>query len=202
MKDVLAPDFFGRELFFAPTLLVTKRVKDGTNFKGGVSNYAKFKNDVRRLLQGSGGALVTTMLDYYGLPTDFPGMATRPKATPQKRVAHVERCIHEDLGTPKNFLPFLALHEFEAWLFSSPNELPKAMTDSKGTAFAAIRDSVQTPEDIDEGSATAPSKRIQGIYPAYRKTVHGPLAAQRIGLHRIRAECPHFDAWLRTVEEF
>lgn len=37
---------------------------------------------------------------------------------------------------------------------------------------------------------------------AYRKTVHGPLAAQRIGLHRIREECPHFATWLRMVEEF
>jgi hypothetical protein len=202
VKSVLNPEFNARELFFFPTLLVTKRVKDGPNFKGGISNYPKFKNDVRRLLQGSGGGLVTTMLDYYGLPTDFPGMATRPKATPHTRVAHVERRIHEDLGEPKNFLPFLALHEFEAWLFSSKKELPKAMTDAKGSAFAAIRDSVQTPEEIDEGPESAPSKRIHAIYPAYRKTLHGPLTAQRIGLHRIREECPHFAAWLSAVEAF
>jgi hypothetical protein len=202
VKSVLQPEFFAREFFFHPTLLVTKLVKDGPNFKGGVTNYAKFKNDVRRLLNGSGGALVTTMLDYYGLPPDFPGMNTRPRGTPLSRVAHVEQRIREDFDEPKNFHPFLALHEFEAWLFSSKEELPKTMMDSKGDDFAAIRDGVQTPEEIDEGPSTAPSKRIKAIYPDYRKALHRPLTAQRIGLQRIREECPHFAAWLSAVEAF
>jgi len=203
VKDVLAPSFVDRQVFLAPTLLVTKRVKDGPNFKGGVTNYGKFRADVRRLLQGSGGALVTTLLDYYGLPEDFPGMATRPKAAPLARVRHVENSIRDELGAPKNFVPFLALHEFEAWLFVSPDELPRALTQSAGRdQFAAICTSVTTPEDINEGATTAPSKRIKALFPTYRKTVHGPLTLQRIGLEAVRAECPHFDEWLRTLEEF
>ena len=74
VKDVLGPFFYGRQLFFFPTILVTKRVKDGPNFKGGVTNFARFRNDAQRLLNSAGGALVTTMLDYYRLPLDFPGM--------------------------------------------------------------------------------------------------------------------------------
>jgi len=66
VKDVLGPAFFERELFLNATILVTKRVKGGPNFKGGVTNYAKFKNDTQRLLNSAGGALVTTMLDYSG----------------------------------------------------------------------------------------------------------------------------------------
>ncbi|HYK03677.1 MAG TPA: DUF4276 family protein [Thermoanaerobaculia bacterium] len=58
VKDVLAPAFVERQVFLSPTILVTKRVKDGPNFKGGVTNYAKFRADVRRLLQSSSGALV------------------------------------------------------------------------------------------------------------------------------------------------
>ena len=202
VKDVLAPEYFAREFYFHPTLLVTKRVKDGPNFKGGVTSYARFKSDLYRLLNRSGGALVTTMLDYYGLPSDFPGMETRKRLAPQTRAAHVERHLREDLGHPKNFLPFLALHEFEAWLFSSKDALPKAMMDPNGDAFAAIRDGVQTPEEINEAPSTAPSKRILAIYPAYRKGVHGPLVSQRIGLPRIRAACPHFASWLNAVEAF
>ena len=38
VKDVLGPAFWDKELFFHPTILVTKRVKDGPNFKGGVTN--------------------------------------------------------------------------------------------------------------------------------------------------------------------
>jgi hypothetical protein len=203
VKDVLAPAFFGRDLYFYPTILVTKRVKDGPNFKGGVTTFAKFRNDVRRLLQSSGDALVTTLLDYYGLPTDFPGMDSRPGRGPIERVTHVERAVAEHLGNPPNFVPFLALHEFEAWLFSAPEELPRVLTAmDKLPQFAAIREGVASPEEINERPQFAPSKRIATLFPSYRKVLHGPTAAGRIGLDRIRKDCPHFDAWIKRLEEF
>jgi hypothetical protein len=204
VKDVLGPAFYNRELFFSPTLLVTKRVKDGPNFKGGVTNFAKFRNDAERLLNSAGDALVTTLLDYYRLPQDFPGMATRPQhGTPLQRVAHVEREIANTFNNPQSFLPFLALHEFEAWLFSSPNELPRVMTEPrKQPEFAAIRAGVATPEDINERPQYAPSKRIEALFPAYKKTLHGPTTVGRIGLASIRAECPHFNDWLNKLEVF
>ncbi len=203
VKDVLGPAFWARELFFHPTILVTKRVKDGPNFKGGVSNFAKFRNDTQRLLNSAGGALVTTMLDYYRLPSDFPGMDTRPQnGTPLQRVTHVESAIAEHFDSP-GFLPFLALHEFEAWLFSSPAELPRVMTEPrKQMQFEAIRASVATPEEINERPQFAPSKQIETLFPAYKKTLHGPTTAARIGLAQIRAECPHFNEWMNNLEAF
>ena len=68
--------------------------------------------------------------------------------------------------------------------------------------FAAIRDGVATPEDINERPEYAPSTRIKSLFPAYKKTLHGPTAAARIGLDRIRAECPHFNAWMDRIERF
>jgi uncharacterized protein DUF4276 len=203
-KDVLAPAFWDKDLFFYATILVTKRVKDGPSFKGGVTNFAKFRNDVQRLLDSAGDALVTTMLDYYRLPADFPGMQSRPpNGTPLQRVIHVETAIAEHFGALTYFLPFLALHEFEAWLFSSPTELPRAMTEpQKQPLFNAVRASVATPEEINERPQFAPSKQIESIFPAYKKTLHGPTTAARIGLERIRAECPHFHDWLRKLEAF
>jgi hypothetical protein len=203
IKDVLGPEFYALDLFFDPRLLVTKRVKHGAAFKGGVTSYGKFRNDVDRLLRESRGRLVTTLLDYYGLPADFPGMTTRPSGTPQQRVAHIEREVHRNLGSPSNFLPFLALHEFEAWLFASRDELPRVMTETeKRPDFASIRDSFNDPEEIDEGVHSAPSKRIQRLFPAYRKVLHGPATAKRIGIEQIRAECPHFRAWYGELERF
>jgi hypothetical protein len=115
----------------------------------------------------------------------------------------VERAIAEHFGSPQNFMPFLALHEFEAWLFSSPDELPRVMTESRKQAqFAAICNSVPTPEEINERPKFAPSKRIEALFPAYKKTLHGPTAAGRIGLDRIRAQCPHFDGWIGRLEAF
>jgi len=169
-----------------------------------VTTYGKYKNDVRRLLgEAKGNSLVTTMIDYYGLPADFPGMGTRPVGSPQDRVTHIENSIFEDCGSPKNLRPFLALHEFEAWLFASREELSRTMTQpDKRAAIAAIRDAFETPEDINEGPATAPSKRIKQVFPEYKKTLHGPLAAGRIGIAAIRAECAHFDRWVRELEVF
>jgi hypothetical protein len=204
VKDVLGPAFFAHELFFHPTILVTKRVKDGPNFKGGVTNFAKFENDARRLLDSAAGALVTTLLDYYRLPVDFPGMDSRQtKGTPAKRVQHVEKAVAAHFGSPANFLPFLALHEFEAWLFASPAELPRVMTEShKQAKFAAIRAGAATPEDINERPEFAPSKQIEALFPAYKKTLHGPNTVARIGLEKIRAECPHFNEWMKKLEAF
>jgi hypothetical protein len=204
VKDVLGPAFFDRKLFFHPTILITKRVKDGPNFKGGVTNFAKFRNDAQRLLTSAGGALVTTMLDYYRLPLDFPGMKSRPAhGTPIQRVTHVEDAIAEHFDSPPNFVPFLALHEFEAWLFSSPTELPRVLTETRRQKeFEAIRASVATPEEINERPEFAPSRRIANLFPAYKKTLHGPTTVARIGLDQIRKDCPHFNGWLNKLEAF
>lgn len=204
VKDLLCPAFWSRDLFLQPTLLVTKRVKAGKNFKGGVTNFAKFENDANRLLASAGGALVTTLLDYYRLPADFPGMSTRPHgAMPVKRVQHVEQALALHFGQRRNFLPFFTLHEFEALLFADTAILPVVLADPKpAQKLAAIRANVVTPEDINESPDTAPSKRIEQLFPAYRKTLHGPTAAKRIGLDKIRSECPHFDAWLKALEAF
>ncbi len=100
-------------------------------------------------------------------------------------------------------LVFLALHELEAWIFSEPAILPELMSEpAKQNDFKKIRDSVKTPEDINEGKDSAPSKRIQVLFPSYRKTLHAPTSIQRIGLARIRRECPHFNAWIQRLENF
>lgn len=203
VKDVLAPEFYPFDTFFDPRLLITKVVKHGASFKGGVTTYGKFRNDVRRLLgEAKRTELVTTLVDYYGLPADFPGMDTRPNAPPRDRVRYVEQRIAADFEDAPNFRPFLALHEFEAWLFSKPEELSRAMTQPDDGKLTAIRNAFATPEEINENMQTAPSRRIQQIFPAYKKTLHGPLAVQRIGISTIRAECPHFDMWVRYLEQF
>jgi hypothetical protein len=203
VKMVLAPAFFALDLYIVPTILNTRVVKDGRNFKGGVTKYVKFKGDAQRLIRGAGDALVTMLLDYYGLPDDFPGMPTRPPGSPLARVAHIEQAIAADLGSDPRFLPFLALHEFEAWLFSSPDELPRVLTTAENAAeFARICRAYASPEQINEVRETCPSRRILKLFPAYNKPLHGPLVAERIGLEKIRAVCPHFADWMAQLEQY
>jgi hypothetical protein len=201
VKDVLASVLAPRDIFLTPTLLVTKRVKDGPSFKGGVTHFAKFENDLRRLLTDT-HAFVTTMLDYYALPQDFPGMATRPHgASARLRARHVEEAVDAHFGRPARLRTFLALHEFEAWLFADDESLPAVMNrPDRQPAFAAIKAGFDSPETINDGPLTAPSKRLEVLFPGYRKRLHGPTAAARIGVDEIRATCPHFANWLADLE--
>ncbi|MBK1833910.1 DUF4276 family protein [Roseibacillus ishigakijimensis] len=201
IKDLLAPYFLTLELAVTPTILNTKVVKSGQNFKGGVTSYPRLRRDISKCL-GDSSALLTTFIDYYGLPDDVPGMENRPQGSALDRVRHVEAAIRQDFGNPANFKPFLMLHEFEAFLFC----------DCQITATAALQGGQareleraageRSPEEINERPESAPSKRILQIFPAFRKTLHGPTAAKRIGLETLRRKCPHFDSWLSDLENF
>lgn len=68
------------------------------------------------------------------------------------------------------------------------------------TRLKAETDRYSSPEEIDEGTATAPSKRILKYVPIYDKVVGGSLMAMDIGLHAIRSRCHHFHQWLMKLE--
>jgi len=96
---------------------------------------------------------------------------------------------------------YVQMHEFEGILFSDTSALAYALDrDDLVEALSTIRALFSSPEDINEGKETAPSKRIYALVPGYQKPFHGSLAAVTISLGRIRQACPLFDAWLRYLE--
>lgn len=200
VKDVLRPSLWLKDIDLIPKVATTKRVKKGSDFKGGITDYRKVENDLRRLLGDTAALFVTTFIDYYGLPPDFPGMATRPNRISLERARHVETAWEERISHPR-FRAYLMIHEFEALLFARPEELAKTVyqADAKDKLMS-IRTSFPTPEDIDDDPQNAPSKRIIRIAPAYNKKLHGPLITGRIGLKLLRQECPHFNDWLGWLE--
>jgi hypothetical protein len=202
VADLLAPTFDPLGLSMIPTTLNTKKVLSGPNFKGGVTSYAKMRADLLPLLRDR-NALITTIIDYYGLPDDTPGMKKRPPgAMARERVRHVENAIFQDLGGPAHFVPFLALHEFEAWLFADITATAAVIPAREKAGELQLAVAGLEPEDINEGVETAPSKRLLRVFPSFRKALHGPAAVQRIGLEAIRAKCPHFDEWVKRLEAF
>jgi len=201
VKDVLNEALCPRGVGLVPKIVTTKRVKRGPDFKGGLSDYQKVENDLKRLLNDTGAAAITTFFDYYGLPDDFPGMDTRPPtAAPAAKARHVERAWEERISHPR-FHAYLMVHEFEALLFTRPAELCQALyAPSALKNLQGVRNSFATPEEINDDPLTAPSKRIRDHLPGYQKTVHGPLVARRTGIERLRQECPHFGEWLGWLE--
>lgn len=189
-----------------PTLIAHTR-KKGRVHRGGGRNFTAMQNDIkRRLKQESGnGVFFTTMIDLYALARNFPGMgeADKLRHDPYKRVESLERSWFDKTGD-KRFIPFIQLHEFESYLFADVSRFSFFFdkADSRIAALRKIADDARSPERIDDGEHTAPSKRIIAQFPEYegsKVTVGSQMAAQ-IGLESIRSQCPHFKAWVERLE--
>lgn len=202
VRDTLQEHFEALGLLLVPIIISTKRTKSGIKFKGGIQRFARVRSEVRNLLADSSASFVTTMIDYYGLPEDFPHLdkAKRSGKTPRERVQAVEDAFRRDIDHPR-FLPYLSLHEFEALLFCGLPVLGEVLqAPSILPALESVTETFVSPEEIDDGPETHPSARILALTPGYRKPLHGPRAARRIGLKALRARCPHFDAWISRLE--
>ena len=202
IRDVLHPHLGNKGVLAIPVIVATKRVKAGADFKGGIISYGKFKKEIKMLLADTSAVCVSTMIDYYGLPGDFPGREAQSKESIFERAYRLEQAFARDVDH-RRFVPYLSLHEFEALLFSSPAEIagiaPEQDAENK---LLSIKRSFSSPEEINDNPQTHPAARITGLIPAFRKSPHSPLIAGRIGLAQIRNECRHFDAWLTKLEEF
>lgn len=197
VNELLLPHYARFGIYLTPII-----VRTSPGYKGGVVSYAKIKPQIERLCKQDGGAYVSTMIDLYALPRDFPGRnmpAYSAMTTGEQKAAFLEAELANDIGQ-HNFIPNLLVHEFEALLFTEINAFEEWVDDADVVApLWAIRKDL-TPEEINDGPQTAPSKRIINVMPGYQKTVHGPLIACGIGLGSIRGACPHFDQWLQRLE--
>lgn len=200
--DLLRPHLAAFAIDLRSRLVVTNR-KLGR--RGGILDYASLAGDLARLMREDRQpeARFTTMIDLYALPDEFPGWpAARKAPTPELRVAALEAAWQQQVADAR-FFPHIQLHEFEALLFCDLAQLRLRIADSD-RAIANLQAEVAhlEPEHIDEGKTTAPSKRIIRHLPLYDrlKVRVGAPAAAAIGLPTLRARCPHFAAWLHTLE--
>jgi len=101
------------------------------------------------------------------------------------------------------FIPYIQLHEFEALLFAEPSQFAVAYPNKEKEIqkLVAVRAKFISPEDINEGENTAPSKQILAIFPDYKKVSTGSRIALKIGFAKIRTENPHFNEWLNKLEQ-
>lgn len=181
INRILAPSLQSAGVYLYPILLG----------EGGNVTVDRLASDMARLVRSFD--FVTSLVDFYGFRNK--GSDTREELETRIREAAVAR-INRPLDDSRVF-PYVQRHEFEALLFSDASAfsiLPYA--ESGGVdALLSIRSGFDTPEDIDDSPESAPSKRIKTLIPGYRKAAGGALVAEEIGLERIRAECPGFNAW-------
>ena len=204
VNQILSPYLAGFEVWVQVRCVQTSRSRN-IKHRGGIDSYGKAENDINAWIKEDRNSDVrfTTMFDVYGLPTNFPGYKdAKQKSDSYERVKILEDALREDISD-RRFIPHFQLHEFEALLLSDPQKLDSQFDNSTGIRrLVDMVASFDSPELINDGNNTAPSKRIIGEIPEYErmKVSAAPIVADKIGLPTLRLKCKHFGEWLCKLE--
>jgi hypothetical protein len=202
--QVLAQAFYPLGLNLVPEMIETS-----PGHRGGGLQYERVKRHLANTLRQKSAPIVTTLFDLYRLNNAFPGFeAAHQQLQLHDRLNILKQALHADVVakaacTPERFIPFIQPHEFEALLFSDVATLVTVERGwaSASTVLSTVRNHAASPEHINNHPDTKPAAHLERALnnPCYRKRQHGPVAAQKIGLAKIEAECPFFANWLEQL---
>ena len=192
VKRVLAPHLMPRAIDVRPILLGKARARSGL---GGNVTVDRLTSEIAALYHSFD--FVTSLVDFYGFRDRGGRTVEELEGVLRGEASRRIRRMH-----PKRVFPYVQRHEFESLLFADIRAFATLGSDVPQPVdnLRAVRARFPTPEDINDNPATAPSQRIVAVLPRYRKRIHGPDVAERIGLNAIRAECPRFHDWLTRLE--
>lgn len=175
----------------------------------GLRPFSRIRDQIRLLLRYH-AARVTTLIDYYGMPADYPGMPHRalPPGNPaavRDEVARLEAALATEIGSER-FLPYYALHEFETLAFVSPAAIAAQRARLPGPSVEAeacqmLSQARGEAELVNDSEQTSPCHRLERLWPKdqYQKTVDSLGIVHRIPFDRLQAGCPHFGAWTQML---
>lgn len=214
VDNILSPHLCGFDKICDARLITNSRDwQKGVFYKGGVTTYAKLKNEIVSSIKkdSSPDSYFTTMLDYYGLPNDFPGVANiNGTIGARQNVGNIESLFESDILSSfqpgifsGHFVPNIMCHEFESLIFVDPNQLlnyyPERQVEVQNLCQQLVACGGD-PELVNNSPVTAPSKRILAEISEYDKATAGALVTMDIGLDVLRQKCSHFDAWISKLE--
>lgn len=200
-NDVLQPYFYQFGIHIQnPTIKKSK---------GGIIPWTLLKKQINMHLQQDAAAHVTLLIDYYGLKKSFDFPEWNQASTivnKNDRMTFLEGAMLNDIDerVRHRFIPYIQLHEFEGLLFCDQQVIEDSFDKDEFKDYKYLVETIQkhsNPEMINDGSATAPSKRLDRIIKGYGKIVMGSLIAKEIGLTRIREKCPRFNAWIELLSQ-
>ena len=101
VNRVMVPYFAGKCILIPITVVTKTDNRHGKTYKGGVGNYGQIRNTLLKTLANASknvDSYVTTMFDFYRLPTDVPGVLDAEKVNDSyKKVEIIEREIRKIL---------------------------------------------------------------------------------------------------------
>lgn len=193
INRLLRPYLLQNDVFAVSTLTQSNKNRQ---HKGGVLSYAKTVREIQNLCKEHKHETVSSMIDLYALPSDFPYGDTGDLYSDVERL---EEQIKLSVGEP-NFIPYVSVHEFEALLFSEP-EAFACINEEAAETLKAIAAEYNNPEHINNSPETAPSKRILAAIEEYSKVGDGITIASKIGIHKMIERCPHFAQWVKKLSQ-
>lgn len=207
VKNVLAPRLYSVGFSdISARLIGNARLRKN---RGGITSWKIARKEIINHLKENKNRIVTTMVDYYGLPNDWPMRKESIQLAFSNKALTIERALLEDVSQlmgdnfdKKRFVPYIMMHEFEALLFSNCQKFAEGIYKSDlASKFQEVRDQFASPEEIDDSPEGAPSKRIKSILPSYQKLSMGGFAIEEIGLSEMQKACSHFDNWINRLKK-
>lgn len=202
VREVLGPWLDSRGV------LITAHQMGRPGHLGGIGEYPRAQREILNWLCRDQSSILTTLFDFYGMPESWPGRVHAARLPYPENGLWVEKELHEDivyrLGRRfprERFIPHVQIHEFEALVFTDPHVLCDVLRAPEMLEVVRdIRHDYPNPERINDSPETAPSKRLLRIFDDYRKAIHGVITTKRVGLPALRKACPHFDLWVKKLE--
>ena len=202
VNNILRPFFCSKGLYNTIQCFKTK------HSHGGMSKYSYIKKDILNTIYES-DVVVSMMIDFYRLPSDFPGFGELSNSqTHQEQADLLETRIKEDLEETQNqrfenFIPYIQLHEFETLVFASANGID-ILFDRDEIDFKGLMNVIEeypNPEEINNYPDTAPSVRLKKLIPGYNKVLHGIDIINTVGISELLEKCPRFKTWIESMVE-
>lgn len=173
VRDVLQDHLNRHDVFLNPIVIRTSATS-----RGGMVSYAKLRRQIDRKCKEDPSAHVSSLIDLYGLPNDFPQGSTSidSQVDPYQKVQMVENAFAIDINH-SNFIPNLLLYEYEALLFSDVSKFGNWFPSDVVQSLLNEVQSAPTPEHVNDNPNSAPSKRVLRYCVGYDKPLHGSLIA-------------------------
>ena len=201
VKQVLGPYLADRCVCLTPIIL------DKPGEKGGDVKFARAQNDIERHLKQRSDTVVTLLVDYYGIRSDWPGYVESKQQTTHTRkyevmtraTADEVQALFSAQNPSRRFIPYVSMHETEALYFSDPVCLAEKLGVDPSRVEAILSECGE-PEKINNHYETKPSKRLEDLSSRFKKTSTGIALATEIGIPKMREACPLFNAWVSSLE--
>jgi hypothetical protein len=201
IRNILGPYLAERQIYMTP-IVVSKPGQ-----KGGDIKFSRVKNDIELHLKQRSNTFLTLFVDYYGMKSDWPGHVEakqHPTSAGKARIINRRtkdrvNSLFANQNSDKRFIPYVAMYEFEAMLFSDPRILAEQLRIPQ-SRIEPVLEECNEPENIDDSPQTAPSKRLEHLSSRFKKTTTGIAVLNATGLAKTRARCPIFNKWLTDIE--